>query len=258
MKRSVLLVILLCGVTVAVSWAEHFPSIPTGGLEVHNHARLFTYRGDLSGMVEYVGRFEQPGLEYRYQALTVGGYYRVHRNLKAGLFYRVQVGARHDDDWVATSPGWGWADTSRRFEHIAMADLTPRVRLGFLPGGNWVASVKNRYGYNVSNGLQTALVRPGLTWFWIVDREPRLNVSAQYATYLSLSFGDRWWYRHGPYLNLLYHATPFLQVDATLAYESIYWTESEDFRALHPGETYAHNVYRPWVIDLGFVVTLRN
>lgn len=91
----------------------------------------------------------------------------------------------------------------------------------------------------------------------MVNREPVLNVSVQYATYLSLNFGDRFWYRHGPYLNVLYHVTPFLQVDASLTRQTVYWTESDEFRTRHPGETYGGNAYSPWVVDIGFIVMLR-
>ncbi len=257
MKRTLLAAGLLAMLIVPLE-AEHFPEIPATGLEIHTHGRLFAYHGDLSGMVEYVGRFEDPDLEFRYQSLTLGGYYRVHRNVKAGAFYRLQAGAHHDDDWVVTTyPQWDWRETSGRLEHLVLLDVTPRFLLDFLPGGNWVGSVKNRYAYNFYNAHQTLLVRPGLTWFWMVDREPVLNVSAQYATYLSLNFGDRFWYRHGPYLNVLYHVTPFLQIDASLARHTIYWTESREFEARHPGETYERNTYSPWVVDVGFVVTLR-
>ena len=258
MKHIALLVAFAAVLAVGPLEADHFPMIPADGFEITAHSRLFVYDGDLSGVVEYVGRFEEPSLEFGYQSLTLGGYYRVHRNLKAGAFYRVQAGARHDDDWVSLMPGWEWTDSSRRFEHLAILDLTPRFLLDFLPRANWVVSVKNRYEYNFFNGQQSLLVRPGLTWFLIVDREPVLNVSAQYASYFSLNFGDKAWYRHGPYVNLLYHVLPWLQIDAGLAYQAVYWSESADFNESHPNESYTRNVYRPLVLDLGAIVTLRN
>jgi hypothetical protein len=258
MKRILLPAAGLLLIAAGALYADHLPMIPTDGFEIHTHARLFYYHDDLSGMAEYVGRFEEPDLEFRYQSLTLGGYYRAHENVKVGAFYKVQLGARHDDDWVDTDPGWEWVDTSSRFEHLALLDVTPRFLLDFLPGGNWVVSLKNRYEYNFSDSRQSLLVRPGLTWFWLVDREPVLNVSAQYATYLSLNFGDKIWYRHGPYLNLLYHLTRFLQVDLSVARQTTYWSESVDFRESHPNEAYGNHLYRPWVVDVGFIVTLRD
>ncbi|MEX2444677.1 MAG: hypothetical protein WD492_13805 [Alkalispirochaeta sp.] len=256
MKRILLMGILALIFSVASVSADHVPSTPADGFEIQGHSRFFLYRDDLSTMVEYAGRFEDPGLGYR--SLTLGGYYRLHKNVKAGAFYRLQSGAQHDDDWVTTNPGWEWTDTSERLEHVAMFDLTPRFLLDFLPGGNWVFAVKSRYEYNFFDGQQVLFVRPGLTWFWIVDRRPVMNVSAQYATYFSLNFGDKVWYRHGPYLNLLYHVLPWLQLDASVAYQAAYWSESADFRDSHPNESYANNVDRSWILDLGVIVTLRS
>ena len=255
-RISVAVALALC--VASTGWAEHFPEIPTGFVEVQGHGRLFVYHGDLSAMVEYVGRLEEPDLSYRYQSLTAGGYYRAHRNLKVGAFYKLQIGARHDDDWiVAPYPDWVWRDTTGRVEHVAMIDATPRFLLDFLPGRDWVGSVKARYAYNFFNGHQTLLIRPGLTYFWLRDREPFLNVSVQYPGYVALNFGDRLLYNHGPYLKVLYHVSPLLQVDVGVSRQNIYWTESAQFLARHPGQWYPDHVYSPWVVDIGFILTIR-
>ena len=78
-----------------------------------------------------------------FTSFTAGGYYRLHRNLKGGLFYTLQTGALHEEDWIRISGDqWRWEDTSDRFEHLLTADLSPRVLLPFLPGGNWTFSLK--------------------------------------------------------------------------------------------------------------------
>lgn len=258
MKRLCLAALLTVGLALSNASAEHDPIFPSSLLEIYTHGRLFSYWDDLSAMIEYTGRFEDSNLEYRYQSLLLGGYYRLHENVKAGAFYKLQLGARHDDDWIDTNPGWDWVDSRGRFEHLALVDVTPRFRLEFIPDGNWVFAVKNRYAFNFFNSHQTLLVRPGLTWFWIVDREPVVNVSAQYATYFSLNFGDRLWYEHGPYLNVLYHATHWLAFDASTGYRTTYWTESADFVAGHPNQGYTDNDSTTWFVDLGAVITLRN
>jgi hypothetical protein len=236
--------------------ASHLPVIPGSGFEIYPHARLFYTFGDFSGMLEYTGRFEDTDLEYRYQSLTLGGYYRVHPNVKIGAFYRLQLNARHDDDWIVKEPIWIWADASRRLEHVGILDITPRFLLPFLPGKSWVASLKTRYEYNFSNSQQSLLVRPGITYFWIRDREPLLNVTAQYALYLSLNFGAVPWYRQGPYLNVAYHLTPNVMLDIGLSKQWIYWSESKEFVALFPGVKYPNNIYSPWIIDTGIIVRL--
>ncbi len=258
MKKNAIVIGLLLGFALSRVSAEHIPIFPTSALEVHTHARLFSYWDDLSAMIEYTGRFEEPNREFGYQSLLLGGYYRLLENIKAGVFYKLQAGARHDDDWIATNPGWAWADSLDRFEHLAILDLTPRIQLDFIADGNWVLAVKNRYEYNFFNGHQTLLVRPGVTWFALVDREPVINLSAHYATYLSLNFGREFWYQHGPYLNVLIHIRPWLAIDASAGYQTTFWTESAEYTAGHPNQSYGDNTFSPWVIDLGAIITLRN
>jgi hypothetical protein len=238
----------------SVGFAAHLPTIPETALEVHTHGRLFYTAGDLSGMLEYVGRFEDVEREFRYQSVTLGGYYRLLPNLKAGAFYRLQVNVRHDNDWVADGSDWLWVDASGRLEHLAMVDLTPRV---LLPGGPVVLSSKFRYEYNFTTAEQSLLVRPGLTYFVVRDREPVLNISAQYGTYFSLNFGAVGWYRQGPYLNLLYHLSSNIMIDVSASKQNIYWSESEDFLDEAPTGTYPSNVYSPWIVDVGFILRFR-
>ncbi len=208
---------------------ESDPAFPVAAFEIYTHGRVLYVQGDLSGMFEYEGRFEDKPMEFRYQSLTFGGYYRVHRNVKVGAFYRLQLNVRHDDDWIEEGATWLWADTSDRIEQLLIADITPRFLLSFLPGENWVTSLKARYEYNLTNSQQTLLIRPGLTYFWIRDREPFFTFTAQYATYLSLNFGAVPWYRTGPYLNVIYHLTPNVLLDLGVRKQWIYWSESKQF-----------------------------
>ena len=253
--RFLIVVLALFVFTTALN-AAHLPTIAETGFEIQTHGRFFYLAGDLSGMFEYTGRFEGAARDFRYQGFTLGGYYRPHSNLKIGAFYRLQTNVRHDNDWIKEGSAWIWEDASGRFEHLGIVDVTPRFQLGFLPGENWVASVKARYEYNFSNAEQSLLLRPGLTFFWLRDRAPVLNISAQYATYLSLNFGDKLWYRHGPYLNVLYHVGERLLVDVGISKHWIYWSESEQFSTDHPGESYSGNVYSPWSLDIGLILRL--
>jgi hypothetical protein len=84
-----------------------------------------------------------------------------------------------------------------------------------------------------------------------------VNFSLQYAAYLSLNFGDKLWYRHGPYINVLYHLSPAWQVDLSVGKQFIYWSTSEEFDAIWPGDDYKEPVYRPWTVDVGVTYRLR-
>lgn len=262
------LILLISALALPLSvFAQHAPGngapeIPMPGFELSGHARLFYDIGDLDAMLDYVGRYDTDRSAMA-NAVTAGAYYRVLENLKLGAFYRIQVGERHDEDWIQSGGNWVWRDTSTRLEHTFMFDATPRVLLDFLPGETWVGALKTRYEVNLyeqDNALivhNTVFVRPGLTWFWLRDREPVLNVSLQYGLYLPIGFGENWWYAHGPYASVMYNVTNDLLVDLSIGTRWIYWTESAAFDAAWPNNSYAEPIYRPWTINAGVVYRMR-
>ncbi|TVQ39648.1 MAG: hypothetical protein EA384_05745 [Spirochaetaceae bacterium] len=242
---------ILIGAVGILPASEHVPSYPGSRIELQTHLRAFWNLGDWEPMVSLDGRVED-GFELFYRSLTLGTYYRLHRNLKVGGFYRAQQGARHDDDWVATGGSFDWDDTGSRTEHLFFADVSPRVLLDMLPGENWVLMLKSRYFYNSFNRQQWLTVRPGLTWFWIVDREPQLNVSGNYEFYIPLNFGETVLYGHGPYLNVLYHLSPTVKLDATAAYRTRTWSTSEDVED-DPAHGDYQKTVRTWLLGLGVI-----
>ena len=265
--RRIAVIVWLVAAAATVS-AQHQPGngaplMPWPTLEASGHGRFFFGSGDLTGMLEYRGQYDLDRANVLYNSFTLGGYYRVHPNVKIGAFYRLQFGARHDDDWINTGSEWIWRDTSLRPEHIAMVDVTPRFLMDFLPGENWVFSVKNRYEATMYEQdasfyfLQSLMVRPGITFFYLRNREPVFNVSLQYGSYWSLNFGEVPWYSHGPYVNFLYHLSPGLQLDASVGAKFIYWDESADFDAAWPNNTYAVQVYQPFSVDIGVIYQMR-
>jgi hypothetical protein len=178
-------------------------------------------------------------------------------NLKIGAFYRLQAGALHDDDVIAVPAApvdWAWNDTSGRLESILMVDVSPRVQLPFLPGENWILMIKGRMIYNTLNGQASILARPGLTWFWIVDRQPLLNVSLNYEMYFPLNFGTTPVYQAYPYLTLLWHAAPELGIELGGAYKTTIWSTSQGWR--DRGWTEYAIPVTSWVVSLGAVIQL--
>ena len=261
MRRTLL--VLVMAVVVATTAAslhdpgDGAPEHPDPGYELSGHARFFYDLGDLDGLLEYTGRWDTDRSAYA-QGVRLGAYYRVHDNVKLGAFYRLGFGERHDEDWIESGSDWVWRDTSRRPEHTFMLDATPRFLLDFLPGEDWVFQTKVRYALTFFDEggpvtLNTLLVRPGLTWFRIRDREPLLNASLQYAAYLPLDFGENWWYRHGPYVNVVYHLGPELMLDASVGRQWIFWTESEDFDRVWPNNGYSQPIWSPWTFDVGVI-----
>ena len=251
--RRVLVLLLWAVILPAALWAEHVPEAPDGVVELENHLRLFYDLGDFDPMAAVSWRFEDEEFEFRYRSITLGSYYRVLDNLKVGAFYRLQAGARHDDDWVEEPQGeWWWEQSTDRYESLFIGDVSPRFLLEFLPGRDWVFMLKNRYIYNSYNGEQVGLVRPSLTYFHLVDREPRFNVSLAYGAYFSLNFGETLLYKRAPYLNFLYHLSPTLLLDASVARETTTWGTSEDVE--RSGESGYTEDYSRWVLSIGAIL----
>jgi hypothetical protein len=236
---------------------HHVPTAtppPEGVLEWEGRVAALFRIDDLQPYVELKARIEDEQHELRYKALTLGSYYRIHENLKLGAFYRLQAGKRHDDDWVFADPDWEWEDSRGRLEHVLIADVSPRFLLDFLPGKNWVLMVKNRYMFNASVTHHTILVRPGLTYFLLVDREPLFNFGFNYYLYFSLNFGDTAIYQHWPQINVLYHASPLIKLELTGSYRTTTWSTSEEALEMD-GEKYTLN-YRRFVVGLGLLLNI--
>jgi hypothetical protein len=256
MRTAALAALVLAAAALSAAAAGTIPDPPPGVVDVQGRTQLVANIGAFDVLAEILGRTEHvtatPGF---FGSVTLGGYYRLFKNLKVGAFYRLQDGAHHDDDWVSDGIGnWGWQDTSGRLENILMLDASPRVMLDFLPGRNWVFMLKGRYMYNFFNGYQTIMARPELTYFWIQDRVPILNVSLSYEMYFPLNFGSTLLYEAYPYLTVLWHATPDVALELGGAYKTIVWSTSAD--AVLGGDPSYQIYFNSFAVTLGVVITL--
>lgn len=246
--------VLLMVVAGVGATSEHVPSAPNSAVDVATHLRAFWRVDRWNPMVGLEVRSED-GFTDLYRSFTAGSYYRIHRNLKVGAFYRLQQATRHDDDWIARDGSFEWNDTNDRMEHVFIADASPRFLFPWLPGENWVFMLKSRYAYNIYNTHQWVQLRPGLTYFHIVDRQPRLNASVQWEFYLPVNFGEALLYAHWPYLNLLYHLTPTVKLDASVARRTQTWSTSQDV-ADDPAHSDYTKTVQNWVVGLGVILQL--
>lgn len=255
MKHSALAVVLFLA---AVRWAgaQHVPVFPQDLVELQSRAQLMGSIGNWDVASEVLGSLPDTSTPLRpFESVTVGGYYRVIPNLKAGAFLRLEAGARHDDDVIANlSTGqWDWNDTSGRLEGVLILDLSPRFQLRFLPTGDWVFMLKGRYLYDMWNGQMSVMARPELTWFWIRDRDPFLNVAVSYEAYFPLNFGTTLIYESYPYLSLLWHMTPEVGIELAGALKTTVWSTSASWQAA--GWSPYSTPVTSWVFSLGLVYT---
>jgi len=238
--------------------ASHIPVLPTGVVEWQGRLAATLNTQYFDPFLEVRGRIEGPEHELRYRSITVGSYARPHPNVKLGVFYRLQAGARHDDDWVTTeaAPGWAWQDTRGRLESVLIGDISPRFLLPFLPGRDWVFMLKARYEINLFDLHQSILLRPGITYFLMRDREPLASFSLAWGVYFPLSFGTTVIYEHAPYLEALVHLGPFVMLEATASLKTVTWSPSQDLK--DSGESYAGAYpmrYQPLVFGVGIVLS---
>jgi hypothetical protein len=244
-------------VAAALAGADNVPVAPHYAVEFQGRTQVVASFGAFDILAEALGRIPDDATLPDFTSFTVGGYYRVIPNLKVGAFYRLQAGARHDDDWVQNSsppPDWLWQHTTARLENVLLLDASPRFQLSFLPGENWVFMLKTRYIYNAFDGEQSLMARPELTYFWIHDRIPVLNAALSYEMYFPLNFGSTLLYEAYPYLTLLWHATPEIGVELGAAYKTTIWSTSSMERATD-GVIYSVP-FSSWVVSMGLVWTL--
>jgi hypothetical protein len=258
MRMSV--AILLCaGLRGFAQELDIPPVAPQGVVEFQGRSAVLLNLGSLELTFEALGRLEDVEHVLRYRSLTLGGYYRLLPNLKVGAFYRQQVGARHDNDWVPTGPpqwSWLWQDATGRLENLLLLDVSPRFQLDFLPGRNWVIMLKGRYLYNFTNGAQSILARPELTYFWLIDREPFLNISLSYDLYFPLNFGQTLIYQQYPYLDFIYHLTPNVMLELGGAFKSTAWSAGTPWRDWGLPVSEYPVIFNSWVIAAGVLFLL--
>jgi hypothetical protein len=254
--RRLAVVCILIAVVTGLAFAQHVPIFTQGQVELQSRAQLVGNIGSWDLLAEMLGMLHDTNTPLQsYESVTVGGYYRVIPNLKVGALLRLLAGARHDDDVIANfaTNQWDWNDTSGRLEGVLMLDVSPRFQLRFLPTGNWVFMLKSRYLYDTWNGQMSVVARPGLTWFWIRDRNPFLNVGVSYEMYFPLNYGSTFIYESYPYVTLLWHATPEVGIELAGAYKTTVWSTSASWQAA-AWDSYSIPV-NSWAFSLGVVYT---
>ncbi len=198
--------------------------------EYESNLRFFYKTGQFQWAAEARARWEYANL-LPYRDLTLGPYYRLHKNLKVGAFYRIQQGARHDDDWVEPRKGeWIWQDTSRRSEHVFILDATPRMELPIGSRGSWVGALKNQYLIDTFNNHRTYKLRPELNYFWMKGLNPFMNFFVHYEVYFPLNYGVSSIYETWLYTGGLYHYKQNVSLGGYLALRDAIWGSSADWK----------------------------
>lgn len=247
---------LLLSFAAAAASAAPAPASGRAGAEYEAAERLFLRAGPAQPLLELSQRWQY---EQRrpYSALMAGGYARAARWLKVGAFYKLQHGARHDDDWTRDALGqWAWRDTARRPEHLWILDVSPRAALPWLPGRTWTGLLKLRYERNTTFHESVLRVEPELDWFWLDGLTPRATLSLRHETAFALDFGERRVWQRWTYAAALWHARPWLSLGPNVGYREEVWSTSADFRARSAGGASYRTLFRAWIAGLNAVARL--
>jgi len=243
--------IFLLALLAPAAFGSPAPTAPRGRLpEYEASVRVMGRTGRLEPLLDLTERWEFEG-QRPARALTLGSYGKVHRNLKLGLFYRVQYGARHDDDWTNNGAGtWFWRQTANRPENVLVLDATPRTSLG----GHFTGALKVRFERNFFNGQNSLKLEPEISWFWLDGLVPRATVFLRHGTYIPLNFGTRSYYERWWYLAGLWHPSDSISAGPSIALRDTVWTASSDYQAATGGASY-RVLYRALV--WGFTLVVR-
>lgn len=215
---------------------DHAPSSQHAGTDKEVNLTVFHKWKNINWMANFHSADRDH--EDDHKSFTLGGKYRLLKNLKMGLSYSRQYGNRHDDDWDWVPGKWFWQNTEDRGENLVMLDAIPRVLLSFLPGERWVAELRIRYMHNFFNSQNTIKLRPRLTYFWFNEKGPFMNFFLQYEAYLPLNYGGEAVYEKWIYLGALYHFNKWFQPGIYLAKKEVTWETSAVAQAKRASQPY--------------------
>lgn len=189
----------------------------------------------------------------------IGSYYNIFDFLMIGGFYSYGEGGRHRNDWIssgwnsASTWDWFWLNTNNRVEQSAIADITLRKKIPFLPGDGWVFELKNRaiytwytdarysnrdnWGASTANIAETQyVVRPGIQYFWLDGDRPFMTFFLQYEAHFALDFGTRTLVESWGYLGFLYNITEQVALGLNIARAEWWWSTSNSVQSIRPAE----------------------
>ena len=209
---------------------------PTNTSNQEFNLRGFYKLSGLNNMAEY--KFRANEKRSNQTLFTLGSRYRLLNNLNIGLFYQLEKGARHVDDWILQEGRWQWRETEDRAEDNIIIELSPKFLFEFLPGERWVFELRTRGKLNLFNDQETIKVRPGLTFYWFKDSSPFMNFYLQHEVYFAMNYGQDTIYQRWTYLGMLYHYSKKLKISPFINFGFERWSNTDSFFR-QTGNTYS-------------------
>lgn len=220
--------ILLLSITSSI-FAGNVPTESDSGLNSKIVLRYFhKFSPKINSLIEYDWTKEE--LERKEKSIKLGFKYRIHHNIKLGLFYKRAYGLRHDDDWVWSNASWKWNETNSRGENFLIAEGGYKKLVN-----NFILETRFTYEHNFFNDQDAIKLRPGFTYLLLDGGAAYLNLFLNYEAYIPLNFSEKSIYQHGIYTGLLYHYSDIIKPGVFYNFKKSYWTSSKDFKARSSG-----------------------
>jgi len=178
----------------------------------------------INSLLEY--NWSKEELLRKEQSIKLGFKYRIHNNVKLGLFYKKAYGLRHDDDWVWQNAKWKWNETNSRGENFLIAEAGYKRLVD-----KFILETRLTYEHNFFNDHDAIKIRPGFTYLVLDQGAAFINLFLNYEAYLPLNFSEKSIYEHWIYTGLLYHYSDVIKPGVFYNYKKGYWTSSKDFKA---------------------------
>lgn len=207
-------------------YGNNTPS-PTNTSNQEFNLRGFYKFFNLNTMAEYKFRANEKRSNQNF--LTLGARYRLLNNLNIGLFYQLEKGARHVDDWILQNNVWQWRETEDRAEDNIIVELAPKFLFEFLPGERWVFELRTRGKLNLFNEQETIKIRPGLTYYWFQEGQPFMSFYLQHEIYFAMNYGQDTIYQRWTYLGMLYHYSKKLKFSPFINFGFERWSNTDSF-----------------------------
>ncbi|HXH76633.1 MAG TPA: hypothetical protein VNJ08_16800 [Bacteriovoracaceae bacterium] len=168
-----------------------------------------------------------------YSQVMLGGYYRVTKRWRMGLFGQAEQGLRWDADWGKGPSGWGWKNSQGRWDYSTVLDstfmsqLTPKI----------LYEVKTRLFYYHSRNALQLRVRPGVRYFVLKEGKPLWQLYTALEAYAPLNYGEGPLYEAWLYVGALYQLTSRFSFGPLIAYRQRWFRSYDRFEDIS-GETF--------------------
>jgi hypothetical protein len=158
-----------------------------------------------------------------YSQVMLGGYYRITKRLRMGLFTQAEQGLRWDTDWKDKNGIWNWEGSSNRWDYSTVLDSTYMDEIT----KRTTYEYKIRFFYYHSRDALQLRIRPGLRHFIFKEGKPLWQLYTAVEGYAPINYGDGLLYEFWLYGGVLYQVSKHFSLGPLVSFRQR-WFRSYD------------------------------